>query len=149
MSHGGGGRPEGGRPHPEGEKQRPSYRSHGNGRPAHPMHVALPAAPRGGWRGNPYVYGGFTYHVWGWGPWCPFYAWPYYHGWRLGVYYYVPEGLKCFVDNSEVSGVWSGKTAYYSSEDAINSALGYCENDPKVMDAQAQSSCKIRNCIEW
>jgi len=45
--------------------------------------------------------------------------------------------------------VWSGKTAYYSSEDAINSALGYCENDPKVMDAQAQSSCKIRNCIEW
>jgi hypothetical protein len=67
----------------------------------------------------------------------------------LGLGYYVPEGLKCFADNTQIAGEWSGDTEYYASDDAINSALGFCENDPKVVALGAQAECRIRTCVQW
>jgi hypothetical protein len=61
----------------------------------------------------------------------------------------VPEGLKCFADNTQVAGEWAGDVAYYFSDDAINSALGFCEIDPNVVAADAQADCRIRTCVEW
>jgi hypothetical protein len=29
------------------------------------------------------------------------------------------------------------------------SALGYCENDPAVLDAGAANLCRIRTCVQW
>jgi hypothetical protein len=126
-----------------------SYRSHGNGHVGNPTRFHLGSRPNGGWRGNPYYYGGYRYFVWGWEPRAPFWGWPYYYGWHVGLYYYVPEGLKCFADNKDVPGLWSGLESYYSSDDAIDSALGACENDSNVINANAQEICVIRNCERW
>jgi hypothetical protein len=134
------GRPGGGRP---------EYHGHGPGRVGNPIRLNLPPAPVGGWRGNGYFYGGHNYFVWGWAPYAPFYGWSYYYGWHVGLFYYVPEGLRCYSDNPVVPGSWTGNEAYYSSEDAINSALGYCENFPDVINANAQSQCRIRNCVRF
>jgi hypothetical protein len=128
---------------------RGSFRGHGNGHIGNATRFVLPRAPYGGWRGHPYFYGGYNYHVWNWGPWCPFYGWPYYTGWRIGLYYYIPEGMRCEADNPNVGGTWESNEIYYSSEDAINSALGFCENDAEVLRMNASSSCRIRDCQRW
>jgi hypothetical protein len=57
--------------------------------------------------------------------------------------------LKCFADNPQVPGEWAGQEMFYSSEDSINSALGFCESDPNVQNAGAQASCRIRECVRW
>lgn len=89
------------------------------------------------------------YRVWNWGPWDPWWNWPLYTGWALGLGYYVPEGLKCYADNYEVAGEWAGNVVYYSSDDAILEALGLCENDPIVVANGFQSACRIRTCTVW
>ena len=66
-----------------------------------------------------------------------------------GFEFYVPDGLTCYADNSYVAGEWVGHTAYYSSDDAIYSALGFCENDPYVIANGAQGYCRIRTCVRW
>lgn len=138
-----GGRP-GGVSHPNG-----GFKGHGNGYIGHPVHFVPGPMPRGGWRGNGYVYAGRTYFVWGWTPYAPFYAWPYYYGWHPYLYYYIPEGLICYSDNQSVPGIWTGQVVYYTSDDAINSALGFCENDPRVIEANLSNLCRIRNCTQF
>ncbi len=139
-----------------GERGRPGARhggvaprGHGNGHVERPVHFRLPPTPRGGWRGNPYYWENRNYFVWAWGPWAPWWGWPNHYGWTLGLYYYVPEGLRCYADNQDVAGLWGGKEYYNSSEDAINSALGYCENDQRVIESNNQRNCVIRYCAQW
>jgi len=129
-----------------------SHRGPERGRPGyigHPTHIVFGRAPYGGWRGNRYYWGGHNYFVWAWGPWAPYYGWNYYYGWRIGLNYYVPEGLRCYADNPRVSGEWAGQDTYYASDDAINSALDYCANDPNVTAVNASNDCRIRNCVRW
>jgi hypothetical protein len=132
------------RPHQPG-----GFHSHGNGHIERPVRFYLPHAPYGGWRGSPYYWSGQRYFVWGFIPGAPFYAWQYYYGWTPTLYYYVPEGLRCFADNSSMPGLWQGQEVYYSSNDAVESALGYCESDQNVISANAQVNCRIRNCTRW
>jgi hypothetical protein len=123
---------------------------HGNGHVGSPVRFNPGRAPYGGWRGNRYVYGGHPYFMWGWAPYAPFYAWGFYTGWRIGLDYYVPEGLRCYTDNPAVPGAeWVGQEQYFSSDDALNSALGFCENDPQVQNLGVQGECRIRNCVRW
>ena len=145
--HGGGyhGRPGGG-----GYHGRPGgFHGHGNGYIGHPVHFYPGPTPNGGWRGRPYFYGGYNYYMWSWGPYAPFYGWSPYYGWRLGLYYYIPDGLRCTADNPSVQGEWVGSTQYYHSDDAINSALGLCESDPAVQAQGTQEQCRIRVCERW
>jgi hypothetical protein len=139
------------RSHPTPNRGRPYIARRGNGRGfvSRPTRFHLGAMPRGGWRGHPYFWGGRNYFVWGWGPYAPFWAWRPYYGWRLGLDYYVPDGLRCYADNTAVAGEWVGVEAYYSSDDAINSALDLCENDPEVVRQGMQASCRIRTCTRW
>ena len=125
------------------------YRGHGNGHVRYPVRFNLGRAPYGGWRGYPYRWNDRPYYIWSWGPWAPYYGWGNYYGWHEGLYYYVPEGLRCIADNSQVGGEWSGMEAYYYSDDAIGSALGSCESDPAVQNANAQGSCRIRTCVRY
>ena len=136
----GGGRPGGGR------RPGPGFRGHGNGRILAPIRFYPGPMPRGGWRGRPYYYGGYTYTIWSWGPYAPFYNWNNHYGWRLGLYYYLPEGIVCYADNSVVPGGWTSQAVYYQSDDAINSVLGLCESDPAVQNANAQAQCQVINC---
>ena len=142
---GGGGHPGGG--HPGGGH--PGGGGHGHGHIGHSTHFHPGGMPRGGWRGHRYFYGGAWWSVWAWGPWAPWWGWAPYYGWTLGLGYYVPEGLKCYADNPQVAGEWVGDTVYYSSDDAINSALGFCENDPTVLANGASAACRIRTCTRW
>jgi hypothetical protein len=48
-----------------------------------------------------------------------------------------------------VAGEWVSETEYYSSDDAINAALGLCETNPEVVNAGAEADCRIRTCVEW
>ena len=139
-------RPNGGREGNRGGDRR-SHRQ--NGHIDRPAHIHLGPTPRNGWRGEPYRYEGYNYYVWEWNAWSPWYRWGNYEGWRIGLYYYVPEGMQCFADNPQVEGQWPGQDRYYSSDDAIDSALGACENDPKVYNARAEDYCRIRNCRKW
>jgi hypothetical protein len=124
----------------------PTFHGHSIG---HPVFFRPGPRPVGGWRGVRYIYEGRPYFIWSWGPWAPFYTWPYYTGWRFGLYYYIPDGLLCYADNNQVEGIWTGQQSYYLSDDAINAALSFCETDPRVIDAQAQPYCRIRNCQQF
>lgn len=118
--------------------------------PGRGVRFALGNPPRGGWRGTPFYYGGYHYYVWAWGPWAPWWRFREYDGWRLGLFYYVPDGLRCYSDNPRVVGRWSNyPDNYYSSEDAINGALAACENDPNVRNLDASQDCRIRTCEKW
>jgi hypothetical protein len=135
---------------PQVSPGRGGFRGHGYGRIGNPARFNLGRRPYGGWRGSPYYWGGRNYFVWGWEPYSPFYSWQYYYGWRIGLFYYIPEGIRCYSDNAEMPLIeWKSLDQYYSSEDAINSAMGYCENDPQVVQAGAQGACRIRNCVRW
>jgi len=142
------GRP-GGRPGIRHGGAAPRGGNHRQGRIEHPVHFMLPREPMGGWRGHPYYWQGRNYFVWAWGPWAPWWGWHQHYGWVIGLNYYVPEGLRCYADNQDVAKVWQGQESYYSSDDAIDSALGYCENDPDVIATNNQSHCVIRNCVRW
>lgn len=122
---------------------------HGNGRIGHPVFFNPGPVPRQGWRGERRFYRDANYYVWTWNAFAPFYSWPYYYGWRIGLNYYVPEGMKCWATNTEIPGQWSYYEVYYSSDDAINSALGTCENDQSVIDNHSEDHCFIRNCVRW
>ncbi len=124
-------------------------RGHGPGRIEHPVYLQLGPKPDRGWHGDLYYWGGHNYFVWSWNREAPFFGWAYYYGWHTGLYYYVTNGLLCYADNPQVNGLWEGNQIYYSSEDAVNSALGYCENDPVVQYEHAEGNCRIRNCNRW
>lgn len=129
--------------------ERPPYRIHGNGYIDRPVRFYPGRSPRGIWRGDRFYYENHTYYLWSWGPATPFYGWAYYDGWRTGLYYYFPDGIKCISDNPEVPGEWSGRTSYYYSDDAINSSLGACESDSEVYSTRNESKCRIKTCVRW
>ncbi len=122
---------------------------HRGGRHRHPIRFNPGPMPRGGWRGDRFYWNGLYYTVWNWGPYSPWSNWPDYYGWKLGLGYYFPEGIKCFADNTEVAGEWIGNTPDYFSDDAIQSALDACKSDPRVKESGFTETCRIRTCVRW
>jgi len=134
--------------HSEGH-DKDQYRYRRNGHIDRPVRISIEVRPGYIWKGDIRFYEGYNYCVWTWSPYAPFYSWTYYYGWEQNRYYYIPEGMKCTATNSYVPGVWNSTEIYYSSGDAVDSALGKCESDPNVISANAESGCRIRNCVNW